>query len=299
VRKAAIDLGTNTCLLLVCEQGKDLEVLTDQSEVVRLGEGIFEGKGLVPEAMERTVSCLKKYRDIVLSYDLDPSEVICVGTAQSRAAHNAVLFFDRIEKETGFKFITLSGEEEASTSFLGALLPFYDPSDCIVIDIGGGSTEFQSKSDGKSLDLGSVRITEGFLKEDPVADQEFWSAQDEIDRQLSALSLLKKKWIHKKTWIAVAGTAVTLAQWWLGLSEFDPSKIENLVLRPSDLHRMVNELKWRTIEERKELVGIHPKRADVLLAGAIILWRSMVYFEVEKLHVSTRGLRYGLVQRTS
>jgi exopolyphosphatase/guanosine-5'-triphosphate,3'-diphosphate pyrophosphatase len=164
-----------------------------------------------------------------------------------------------------------------------------------VIDIGGGSTEFMAISGGKSLDIGSVRFTERFLKSDPVSDDEFWAAQDAIDLELQKLSPWRSSLGSEVTLVAVAGTATTLAAWHLGLEHFDAARIDGQVLTRGDVHRMVEELKWRTVEERKKLTGVEAPRADVLLAGAMILWRSMEVLNFSACQVSTRGLRFGVL----
>ena len=139
--------------------------------------------------------------------------------------------------------------------------------------------------------MGSVRFTERYLQTDPVTDQEFWQCQAAIDQALNSLNSLPKR----ENFLAIAGTATTLASWFLKLDEFQPNAIESVKMTAGDLHRLVSELKWRSIQERKEEIKIEPQRADVLLAGAMILWRTMEVLNMDHLRVSTRGLRYGLL----
>lgn len=287
---ASIDLGTNTCLLLVLDGEK---VLHDESNVVRLGQGVDQNKKLHPEAMERTFQCLKKYAEIVRRLGVEPSQVMAVGTAQARDAENAKDFFSKIKTEIGFQFQTLSGDAEAKATFVGAALPGMDPSKIVVMDIGGGSTEIVQSDGGKSLNIGAVRMTERFLKSNPVTDEEFWKCEAAIDE---ALQEMKSRISSKNTFVAVAGTAVTLAMIQLGLKDFDRSKIDGFTLTRGDAHRIVEELKWRSVDERKEMVGMEPKRADVILAGALIFWRVMEVLGFEKAVISTRGLRYGVLK---
>ncbi len=292
---ASVDLGTNTCLLLIAEmseEGKEvLHARADFARVIRLGEGVDQSRKLQPKPMDRAVVCLKEYSEIVRSHGLDPAQVCCVATSQARDAQNSAEFFERVQKETGFRFRTLTGEEEAHATFIGALLPGMDPQGSSVIDIGGGSTEIITLSQKKSLDMGSVRFTERYLKSDPVTDDEFWSCQAAIDSMIEASRLSESQ----GTLVAVAGTATTLAAWYLQLQSFDASKIDGLILTRGDIHRMVEELKWRTLEERKTLPGMEPLRADVLLAGALILWRTMELLGFSQCQVSSRGLRYGVL----
>lgn len=294
--RSSIDLGTNTCLLLIADQkGQDFSEIRDLSTVVRLGEGVDKSREFRPESMRRTLDCLKVYAEEVRNAGLDPRETICVATSQARDARNGVPFFDQVEKETGFRFQVISGEEEARLTFLGGLLPGMDPSRSAVIDIGGGSTEVIARHGGRSIDLGSVRFTERYLKSDPVTDGEFWACQDAVDEQLFLLLPWREKLEENTELIAVAGTPTTLAAWFLGLPHFDARSINEVILSGGDVHRMVEELKWRSVAERSRLPGMEPRRADVILTGALILWRAMELLRFPFCRVSTRGLRYGIL----
>jgi exopolyphosphatase / guanosine-5'-triphosphate,3'-diphosphate pyrophosphatase len=301
--QASIDLGTNTCLLLIAEvddsqpkgPARVKKVLLDRAKVVRLGQGVDQGRVLSSEAMERTLGCLKEFVAAIQDAGVNVSGVSCAATSQARDAENGTEFFDRIKSETGLCFKILSGQEEAQASFRGALLPGIDPARSVVIDIGGGSTEFMSAFSGQSLDIGAVRFTERYLKSDPVTDEEFWLCQEKIDEALQGLSSWREALPAEVELMGVAGTVVNLAQWHLNLDAYDSSQLEELTLFRGDIHRMVEELKWRTQEERKLLPGVEPLRADVLLAGALILWRSMEVLQLPHCRVSPRGLRYGII----
>jgi exopolyphosphatase / guanosine-5'-triphosphate,3'-diphosphate pyrophosphatase len=305
--RASIDLGTNTCLLLVAEvdsEGRVTKIISDNSTIVRLGEGVDRARELQPAAIERTLTCLKSYAEISRKAGVEPKVAICVATSSSRDSKNGAQFFAQVEKETGFRFRVISGGDEARYTFLGALLPGFPPADTAVIDIGGGSTEFiteagPSKIDGFSLDVGSVRFTERFFKSDrttPVTDEEFWACQDAIDEILKKAVTWRERHSRVKNLIAVAGTATTLAAWHLELTKFDASKLDACQLTRGDVHRMVEELKWRTVEERAKLPGMTKGREDVLLAGALVLWRAMELLSFNEIQISTRGLRFGVMQ---
>jgi exopolyphosphatase/guanosine-5'-triphosphate,3'-diphosphate pyrophosphatase len=300
--RASIDLGTNTCLLLVAQwdasQKTVARVIRDQAKIVRLGEGVDKNRQLQPAAMERTFECLKDYAQRVQSLGVAPSQVVCVATSQARDAQNSQEFFEKIKNELGFSFRVISGEVEAKCTFLGALPAGMDPNQAAVIDIGGGSTEMIALHDRVSLDLGSVRYTERFLKSNPgtpVTDDQFWACQDQIDQAIAGFESWRKKQPKVGPLVAVAGTATTLAAWHLGLTQFDAQKVDSTILTRGDLHRMVEELKWRTVEERTQLPSMEPLRADVILAGALILWRTLELLHYPSCQVSTRGLRYGVL----
>jgi exopolyphosphatase/guanosine-5'-triphosphate,3'-diphosphate pyrophosphatase len=296
--RSSIDLGTNTCLLLIARDGEALE---DYATVVRLGQEVDVARIFAPEAMARTLKCLQSYSEKVRARGLDPAETVAVATSQARDARNSADFFFDVEKETGFRFRVISGDDEARLTFLGALLPGMKAEDSAVIDIGGGSTELISSQGGQSVDVGSVRFTERFFRrfqdhpESAVTDDEFWRCQAAVDAALEPLKPWRKNLPAATGLVGVAGTVTTLAAWHLGLEKFDVSKVDRAMLTRGDIHRLVEELKWRNLEERKALPGMEALRADVLLAGALILWRAMEVLDFGGCQVSTRGLRYGVL----
>ena len=301
--KASIDLGTNTCLLLV-QDGE--QVLHDESRVVRLGQDVARTGRLHPEAMERARLCLKDYVHVAEQLGVPASKILAVATAQARDAADAKPFFEELEGRLGLRFRILSGDEEARATFLGAAVPGSDPGRMVVMDIGGGSTELvghvgaipahELQLQGKSLPIGAVKITEKFLHSDPVTDPEFWAAEDAIDRELETMKAWRAGFdsIQGPQFTAVAGTAVTLAMLQMEMKQFRATDIDGFEITRGDAHRLVEELKWRTVEERKALPGMEPKRADVILAGALIFWRTMEVLDFPVARVSTRGLRFGV-----
>ena len=295
--KASIDLGTNTCLMLMAEveSGYVKKMLGDYARIIRLGEGVDKTRYLQPDAMERTLTCLDEYRETISKAGIQPGDVICVATSQARDAENGGEFFARVEAELGFGFKVVSGEDEARLSFMGSLLQNMDASNYAVVDIGGGSTEIVTSKGGRSVDLGSVRFTERYMKSDPVIDDEFNICLNEIDNKLEGLVGWRGAIPSDMQMLAVAGTATTLASWHLKLSEFDAAEIEKVQLTSGNLLRMVKDLKRMSVAERRDQVGIDPKRADVLLAGAMIMWRIMEKLKFQTCNISSRGLRYGVL----
>ncbi len=298
--KASIDLGTNTCLMLTAEveSGCVKKVLGDYARIVRLGEGVDKTGCLQPDAIARTLTCLDKYRKIISDSGILPGDVNCMATSQARDAENGRAFFAKVEAECGFRFNVISGKDEARLSFMGSLLPNMEASNHVVVDIGGGSTEFVTEKEGRSIDLGSVRFTERYLKSDPVSDKEFNICFNEIDNKLEELVDWRITIPSNMQMLAVAGTATTLASWQLGLKVFDAAEIEKVQLTSGNLFRMVQNLKRMTVKERCDQTGIDPKRADVLLAGAMIMWRTMEKFKFQACNISSRGLRYGVLMES-
>jgi len=298
--KASIDLGTNTCLMLIAEVESVYvkKVLGDYARIVRLGEGVDKTGSLQSDAVERTLTCLSEYKGTISVAGISPDDVICVATSQARDAENGTEFFARVEAELGFGFRVISGEDEARLSFTGSLLPNMEPSNHAVVDIGGGSTELVTVKDGRSVDLGSVRFTERYLKSDPVTDEEFNICLNEVDGKLEELVDWRSAISSSMQMLAVAGTATTLASWHLKLREFDAAEVEKVQLTNANLFQMVKDLKRMTVKERCDQTGIDPKRADVLLAGAMIMWRTMERLKFQRCNISTRGLRYGVLMES-
>lgn len=295
--RASIDLGTNTCLMLLAEveSGQIKKVSGDYARIIRLGEGVDKTGSLQPEAIERTFECLSEYYKIISEAGILSGDVVCVATSHARDASNGEAFFDKVEEKFGLRFRVLSGKDEARLSFIGSLLPGMDPSHYAVLDVGGGSTEFVTAEADRSVDLGSVRFTERYLKSDPVTDEEFVECLDKIDNKLEELAGWRSSIPADMQMLAVAGTATTLASWHLEQETFNAAEVERVHLSKGNLQQMVEDLKSMTVAERREQVGIEPKRADVLLAGAMIMWRTMEKLRFPICSISSRGLRYGVL----
>jgi exopolyphosphatase/guanosine-5'-triphosphate,3'-diphosphate pyrophosphatase len=307
MKRASIDLGTNTCLLLIEEISSEIAtVLHDESNVVRLGQGVDKTGEFNPEAMERAKKCLIQYASIAKKFGVDPKTILAVGTAQARDSRNSKAFFESVEAACGIRFRILTGDEEAKATFLGAAIPGIKTSQMVVLDIGGGSTELVAMPDasakifGESVNIGAVRMTERYLKSDPVTDDEFWKCEDAINQSIDHLlpwrKSLPEKMNSEPVLVAVAGTAVTLAMLQESMTSYRREAIDGMILTQGDVHRLVEELKWRSISERQAMPGMEVKRADVLLAGALIFWRVMEVLDFKEVRISTRGLRYGVFE---
>ena len=303
-RRASIDIGTNTTLLLIAEverpsvPGKPatlLRVLHDESRITRLGQGVDDSKSLHPDSIQRVVSALKAYKQTCFDHGIkDPSTIRCVGTSASRDALNREEFTQTIFRETGIHLEVISGQKEAELSFLGSASMETDSQRSCVIDIGGGSTEFIRLSDRVSLDIGSVRLTERLLKEDPPTSEERRLLLETIDRELQKIPFSIDPALGEHL-LAVAGTATTLAALYLGLRKFDRERIEGLVIPLVEIDAWVLRLEGLSSQKRLELPGIEKGREDVIYAGVSILSRSCHRFGLQQIKVSTRGLRYGVL----
>lgn len=294
---AGIDIGTNTILLLIArvEHGEIKEVLEDHVRVVRLGEGLVESGLFSEQAMQRARDCFTDYREILDKYKM--GFLRAAATAGARAAGNAEKFFAEVKENYGIAVDIISGEEEAQLSFLGSVEG--NPRDAAVLDIGGGSTEIVGVLDNSeemllrhSFPVGCVKMHERFLSDRPT-DSELTELRTFLQENFAGNTVLQS--LRAKNWIAVAGTATYLAAAHLGLPEFSVEKVHGHTLQLYDVTTLIDRLKQLTAAERLGIGGMDQGRADVIVAGAVILQTLMQEADVASVQVSCRGMRFGLV----
>jgi exopolyphosphatase/guanosine-5'-triphosphate,3'-diphosphate pyrophosphatase len=301
---ASIDIGSNTILLLIASISEEGAILpmVEKAEITRLGEKLDQSGTLLPEAMERTLKVLRQFTDLCHRNQVE--RIACVGTEALRRAQNSQEFVQQVSELCGFRVEIITGKKEAELAYLSALLDFSETySNLVVVDIGGGSTEiiWQKEVQGDvarlqmvSMKMGSVRLTENFLKNDPVLNGEFEELAALIDERLSHdLDSLAPP-SPPLALIGLAGTVTTLSAIDQKLSPYNPHKIQGATLGHEALKRLIEEMKNKNLEERKQMVGMEPKRADVLLAGAAILEAVMRKFKTDQVIVSDHGIRFGL-----
>lgn len=294
MQAAVIDIGTNSCRLLI-GQNKNGKIKINRRElkITRLGEGVDKNKKLNQNAVERVLAALKYYKEIIDDYNIDKTRL--VGTSALRDVDNSCL----LAKETarlGFELDIISGKKEAELNYLGAVDDLDD--DFMLIDIGGGSTEFIWPSNHdlrfESLDIGCVRLTERFISnpELPLKESEIKVISDFVAR------LLKNE-LHIKNNLSlkgVGGTITTLAALKLSMEEYNSKKIEGTKLYTEELRELLDKFKKLDLKERSKLKGLQPKRADIIPAGLIILLDILEYISSESLTVSDHDLLYGLLK---
>jgi exopolyphosphatase / guanosine-5'-triphosphate,3'-diphosphate pyrophosphatase len=292
---AAIDIGTNTLLMTIGrrEQNHSITILHDAHNIARLGEGVDENKMIQPQALARAVAILEEYRALCKEYHVD--HIVAVTTSAVRDAANRSAVLEAMSSAVGAPILMISGEDEARYSFLGGA----ETDACVtVMDIGGGSTEFITGEHGdilfrKSLDMGAVRLTERFFTSLPPQPHEIEYAREFIQSLLRVVPSEKLS-----TLIGVGGTFTSLAAIHLHISEFTPSAIHWQTIPAFAIHRRTDELLSMTTEQLRSHPCIHPKRADILPAGALILSETLKRFSYTECTVSTKGLRYGLLWET-
>jgi len=277
-----IDLGTNSTRLLVADvdEGRVDEVARDTT-ITRLGEGVDERRILLPTAVARVRNVLSGYHREV--EQLGAERVLVLATSSVRDAENGEAFLGEIEWSYGFTTRLLSGEEEAELTRRGVAGGRELDPDALVLDIGGGSTELITERERISIDMGSVRVTERFLHSDPPAGEELDAAAQAVRELLPDL--------RPREAIGVAGTITSLAA--LELGEYDPERVHGYRLSREAVEAQLQRLASLPLAERRELPGLDPDRAPVIVAGAVIVAEVMKRYNLFELEVSERDLLHG------
>jgi len=305
-RRAVIDVGTNSVKLLVAEVlDNAVKPLLERSEQTRLGSGFYENHRLQPAAIARTAQAVAEFSAEAARWE--PARVRVIATSAARDALNQDELVAAIQKASGLCVEVISGEQEADWVFRGVISdPAFAGRPLLIVDVGGGSSEFILGEKGHqrfrhSVRLGTVRLLEQFKFSDPPAATE-WRACSRhlrafIDREM-APSLERELRAMKSGDVRLVGTSGTtsiMAAIQLGLARFDRDRIEGTRLTREQVFRQRKHLWSVPLAERKEIAGLPANRADVILAGVAIYDALMARFELEELLVSTRGLRFAAV----
>ena len=282
MRVAAVDLGTNSTRLLVADvQDERVEEVARQSEITRLGEGVDERRTLLPLPVARVRNVLSDYRRE--AERLGAERVLAIGTSAVRDAENGEAFLGEIEWSYGFVTRLLTGNEEAELTLRGVATDRQLDDGALVLDVGGGSTELITTSERTSIDVGSVRLTERHLRSDPPAPGALAAAAREVRDLLPQL--------EPTAAVGVAGTITTLAA--LELGGYDPERVHGYHLSRAAAERQLERLASLPLAERRELPGLEPERAPVIVGGALIVCNVLDRYGLQGLEVSERDLLHG------
>ena len=272
---AAIDCGTNSIRLLISSEGPQGPVdVIRRMEIVRLGEGLDESGRISQAALDRTGAALEKYADLIEEHR--PSAVRMVATSATRDAENADAFGDLVMARLGIRPDVVTGDEEAHLSFTGAVadLPATDRAR-LVVDIGGGSTEFVRGIDraeaAHSVNIGCVRMTERHLVDDPPTPAQVTAAEGDIAAHVdTALAIVDPRRMTTEL-VGLAGSVTTVAALALGLDAYRPDRIHHARVSLEQVGAVTDNLLKQTSAERLASPVMHPGRADVIAAGALVL----------------------------
>jgi len=301
MRVASIDIGTNCVLLLIAEaRGGALVPLLERATITRLGQGVDKNRRLLPEATERTLRCLSEYAGVLGEFAVDRLDA--VGTSAMRDAEGGDEFVTRATALLGRAPRVIDGNEEARLTFAGALSGLEVEGEVTVFDIGGGSTEIivGSSTPGVrrigtavSLDIGSVRLFERHLRHDPPTASEMAAVEHDIAEALRDAPTPKSG----ATLVGVAGTITQLAALELELDVYDSKRVHGRRITFDTIARLAARLRTLSVNERRVLRGMHPDRADVLVAGGAIACAVAQFAGASELLVSDRGVRWGLAEQ--
>jgi exopolyphosphatase/guanosine-5'-triphosphate,3'-diphosphate pyrophosphatase len=286
-RVAAVDIGTNSTRLLVADiEGESVQELDRRLEITRLGEGVDERHILLPQAIARVRNVLAEYRRAAEEAGAD--RTLAFATSAVRDAENGEAFLGEIEWSYAFKTRLLAGDEEALLTFRGVSAGRDVAPGTIVIDVGGGSTELilgdaAGVAFYTSLDLGCVRLTERF-------GTDFGAAAAHVHDVLAGSVPAE---VRPRAAIGVAGTITTIATLDLGLEEEDPDTVHGHSLSAETVAAWTARLEGMSVEEIRALRGMHPDRAPVIAAGAVVVRETLAHFGLDTLEVSEQDIMHG------
>lgn len=301
-RVAAIDCGTNSIRLLIAEARPDGRLVDLHREmiIVRLGQGIDATGEFHPDALARTFAATETYAARIRDAGVPADKIAFVATSAARDAGNREEFFAGVEQRVGVRPEVITGDREADLSFTGALSGLADgPEPLLVMDIGGGSTELiLGGRDGaitaaRSLDVGSVRLTERFLGAGPPDPSDLDRAAQHVDGLLDDCGV---DLAAARVWVGVAGTATTLAAVHLDLAEYDRSRVHGSTMTIDALTGLLTDLAGKSVEEIRAIPSMHPGRADVICAGTLIAARVAHRVSTNRLVVSESDILDGIAQ---
>ncbi len=298
-RLAAVDVGTNSVLLLVAERGRDgvLRPVREEADITRLGRGVDRTGVLSSEGMQATLDVLARFA--ALARQDGARALVVTATSAARDARNGSEFLDRARERTGAKVEILTGDEEARLSYLAVAQDFAaeaGEAGLLAIDVGGGSTEFvhgrgRQVLFRRSLDIGSVRLTERCVRSDPPADAEQEAIRDVVRHALSVLPSFPRE----VRVVGIAGTVTSLFAIEHGIEPYDSARVHGGWLPVEEVARVRARLCAVPVAERRVLPGMQPKRADVLPAGALLFETALGHLGAQGARVSDRGLRWGVL----
>lgn len=305
VRRAVIDVGTNSIKLLVADvRAKDVHPIHEESRQTRLGKGFYETHRLQPEAVARTAEAVWEFAEI--ARERNAASIRVIATSAARDAVNATDLTTSIERACGLKTEIITGAREAEWVFQGVSTDGdLAKHPLLLLDVGGGSAEFilghgKHKSFAHSFPLGTVRLLEKFPHSDPPTRKEFEAAREWVQKFLHhevrpQLAPALKSETGEILLVGTGGTTSILARMEKKLDRFDREKIERTVLTFAAVQACRKQLWKLPLNERKEIPGLPKQRADVILTGVLIYEMVMAEFGFKQLRVSTRGLRFAAV----
>lgn len=294
----AIDIGTNSMRLLICDYiDNKLENRVKFVNTTRIGKDVDKNGYISEEAINRNIIALKEFANICKENKCE--KIYAIGTSALRDSKNKEEFIKLAKIESTIDVEIITGEEESNLGFKGVLEGLYSEDDILVLDIGGGSTEFitgdiEGIKFAKSENVGALRMTEKFLTKDPICEKEFDNMSAFIEAEINeTLKYIKNKDIKKL--VGIGGTITSLSAMNQELEVYSMEKIHNSLISKNDIKLILQNLKKMTLSDKKDLKGLQPKRADIITAGVKILDIIMEKLEIENIIVSEYDNLEGLI----
>jgi exopolyphosphatase/guanosine-5'-triphosphate,3'-diphosphate pyrophosphatase len=301
MRLAAVDVGTNSTRLLVADIDGPASALTTvdrRTRITRLGQGVHDARRLDPDAIARTLSVLEEYAQAIREHGVQ--RVRMTATSASRDAANRDDFFDPAERLLGVRPELISGDEEAALEYAGATHELTEPEPYLLIDVGGGSTEFIAGGRAPegliSVDVGCVRLTEQYLHSDPPEPEELSVAVSVVRDHLADVDRAVPGAAHAKTLIGTAGTVWTMGAIELGVDASESGRIHHSRLTRAAAEEIFRTLATEPIEVRRHNPGLEPGRVDVIVGGVIVIVSAMRHWGFDEMLVSEADILDGLVR---
>lgn len=293
---AAIDCGTNSIKFLIARLTDEaLEPLFQDSRVVRLGQGVDTTGELSAEALARTFEAIELYAQVIAAHAVPREKIRFCATSATRDASNAAVFISGVEQRLGITPEVLSGPEEASLVYAGAMMTVRAEEPVLVVDIGGGSTEMvlgeDTPQESTSMDIGSVRLHERHLRSDPPTAEEIAACVADIDRHLDESRIEIEQ---ARSIVGTSGTVKTIACGVMGLPGYSPEIFDGAAPSIAHIRDFCDQLVAMTVAERRALPYMHPGRADVIGAGALIWSRILARATAEHAMVSEADILIGI-----
>jgi exopolyphosphatase / guanosine-5'-triphosphate,3'-diphosphate pyrophosphatase len=299
VRVAIVDIGSNSTRLLIADVDAAAGTVTEllrRSEVTRLGDGVDSAGNLSEVAAARVFARLEEYRGAIEAHHCETN--MAVLTSAVRDARNGAAFAERVVADYGLHAHVLSGDEEAQLTFLGAMAGRPEPTDpLVVIDIGGGSTEFvvgvgRAARFHVSLPVGVVRMSERHISSDPPRPHELQAlAEDVWETLLTGVPARERAAV--RAGVAVAGTATSAASIDQELDPYDPERVHGYRLELGTIELLLARLADMDEAHRRQVVGLNPDRAPTIVAGMIIFSEALRAFDLERVEISEHDILYG------
>lgn len=297
---AIIDLGSNSVRMIIMKVYEDYsyKMIDEVKEMVRLSEGMGEELTLKPRAIGRTINALKLFKKLIEVHQ--PYKIYLMATAAVRNAANQQMFLDKVKTETGFDFTVLSGEKEAFYGYLGVINSI-DIENCMIIDVGGASTELvwvenRKLKEAVSFPFGSVILSERFLEKDEISSSKLKKLEEFIGKKFKEVPWLNK--CNTLPVVGLGGTARTLAKIDKNKIGFPLVSLHNYQMTYREVASAYGKVIKANYSQRKNIPGVNKDRADIIVGGMVPIKALMNYIKAEKLIVSGNGLREGVFYET-